>query len=145
MFVTCLFTLSAGEDANSRMKTHFINKITFYNHGTISSKYDQSMPPAVNVNNLVLVIYCWHIWQEILILVVNEMQRYYKPHSFILTGHIIDHMKNIMNRYALYHMIPKHLIWYDISKPDNHVKRGSVCGCNVDSMLVWMSGWGKSC
>ena len=58
MFVTCLFTISAGEDANSRMKTHFMNKITFYNHGTISSKYDQSMPPAVNVNNLVLVIYC---------------------------------------------------------------------------------------
>ena len=58
MFVTCLFTISAGEDANSRMKTHFINKITFYKHGTISSKYDQSMPPAVNVNNLVLVIYC---------------------------------------------------------------------------------------
>ena len=100
MFVTCLFTISAGEDANSRMKTHFINKITFYNHGTISSKYDQSMPPAVNVNNLVLVIYCWHIWQEILILVVNEMQRYYKPHSVILTGHIIDHMKNIMNRFS---------------------------------------------
>ena len=103
MFVTCLFTISAGEDANSRMKTHFINKITFYNHGTISSKYDQSMPPAVNVNNLVLVIYCWHIWQEILILVVNEMQRYYKPHSFILTGHIIDHMKNIMNRFIICH------------------------------------------
>ena len=56
MFVTCCFTISAGEDANSRIKIHFINKITIYNHGTISSKYVQSMPPAVNANNLVLVI-----------------------------------------------------------------------------------------
>ena len=58
MFVTCLFTISAGEDANSRMKTHFINKIMFNNHSTISSKYVQSLPPAVSVNNLVLAICC---------------------------------------------------------------------------------------
>ena len=58
MFVTCLFTISAGEDANSRIKTHFINKITFYNHGPISSQYAQSMPPSVSVNNLVLAICC---------------------------------------------------------------------------------------
>ena len=88
-----LLTIRAGEDANSRIKTHFINKITFYNHGTISSKYVQSMPLVVNVNNLVLVICCWHIWQEILILVVNNKQRHYKPYIFILIGHVIGRMK----------------------------------------------------
>ena len=51
------------------------------------------MPPAVIVHNLVLGIYCWHISQEIVILVVNNKQRHYKPHIFIFIGHVIGQLE----------------------------------------------------